>query len=92
MARTYNKSEPGSRPAPVRYQPPTNIPAIDERTKTVGVAEASELLASERGLKLSPKTIRAYCSTGKWERGFHWVKPGRDYLINMAAVYAWLVQ
>ena len=89
MARTYGTTS-ADRRVVVAMQP--KEPTIDAQTKTVSVSECSRLLQSERGLTLSIQTIRRHCSTGKWQQGQHWVKPGRDYLINMAAVYAWLVQ
>jgi hypothetical protein len=94
MARTYGSTS-AERRVVVAMQPKESapdVPTIDAQTKTVSVSECSRLLQSERGLTLSIQTIRRHCSTGKWRQGQHWVKPGRDYLINMAAVYAWIAQ
>lgn len=86
--RTYNAD---------RIVPQTQIASkrkavITSQTQLVNLETASVLLSSERGLTLAVKTIREYCRSGKWQQGIHWLKPGRSYLINMAAVYESLLR
>jgi hypothetical protein len=64
---------------------------ISPSTKLVSIDTASELLRLEKGLSLSPWTLRQYCNSGKWGQGVFWVKRGRSYLVNMEAVYHWVV-
>lgn len=62
---------------------------ITADTPLVSVDDCSRLLAENRGWNLSPTSIRRRC-TGEWRdrRGEIWVKPGKQYLLNMSAIYA----
>ena len=73
-------------------KPKLVIPAITAKTKLVNLKEASRLLKEEKGMSLSVFTMQKYCRTQKWIEGYHWVKPGKEYLINMEAVYVFLLQ
>lgn len=84
--RAYNSSK--SIP-PALTQTPKFTP-ITASTKLVGLKGAAEAIAAERGLELSVKTIREYCRSRKWKEAYHWVKPSKQYLINLTAVYEWI--
>jgi hypothetical protein len=73
---------------------PAQLKAVSEHqitadTPLVDVKTCSQLLSETRGWKLSPYSIREYCSKGKWrgKQGTFWVKAGQQYLLNMAAIY-----
>lgn len=72
-------------PQPIKKE--ISLSAISAETELVSLEKAVEILHSKRGLKLSVKTIREYCRSGKWLNRYHWVKPGKTYLINMKAVF-----
>lgn len=63
------------------------VRTIKPETKLVSIADASRLLKLEKGLDMTAWTIARRCSTGQWAKGVFWVKPLRQYLINLEAVY-----
>lgn len=69
----------------------TDLPPITEETTLVSTARASEMLRDERGWHLSKVLIQRRCASGQWQQGIHWTKAGKQYLINMAAVYRSIV-
>lgn len=85
MPRTYNANMVvvPMEPAPKRIA----LPKITANTPLVNLEKAAQFLREEKGLQLSVSTIREYCRSRRWHEGYHWVKPGRSYLINLAAVY-----
>lgn len=85
--RTGNKTLP---PLPPKKEP--QLTPISANTVLVDLETAVQLLAEQKGLKLSVKTIREYCRSRKWIEGYHWVKPSRNYLIHMTAVYETIAQ
>lgn len=86
MARTYNRNKE----VPVRshLQPiATDAPRITPQTKLVSVDDAASQIKQEKGWAITARTIREKCRSGKWEKGVHWIKPEKQYLINLDAVY-----
>ncbi|HEY9656886.1 MAG TPA: hypothetical protein V6C65_00375 [Allocoleopsis sp.] len=91
MARSYNRHKEvvnRSHLQPVS----TDAPRITPQTTLVSVDDAVQQIKESKGWAITARTIREKCRAGKWERGVHWVKPGRSYLINLEAVYWTLVQ
>jgi hypothetical protein len=69
----------------------SELPPIAADTVLVSTEKASELLRDERGWNLSKVLIQRRCASGQWQRGFHWTKVGKQYLIHMEAVYRSIV-
>jgi hypothetical protein len=69
----------------------SELPPIAADTVLVSTEKASELLRDERGWNLSKVLIQRRCASGQWQRGFHWTKVGKQYLIHMEAVYKSIV-
>lgn len=67
-------------------------PLITASTKLVSIRQAAIEIASNKGWNISEETIRDNCRSGKWQKGFHWVKPGKQYLISLDSVYAWIAR
>lgn len=67
---------------------------ITADTPLVDVKTCSQILRDTRGWKLSPYSIREYCSKGRWHQkeGVFWIKAGQQYLLNMAAIYDAIVR
>lgn len=63
------------------------VRTITADTRLVTIEDASRLVKEERGMDLSVWTIRQRCASAKWAEGVFWVKPCRQYLINMQAIY-----
>jgi hypothetical protein len=75
-----------------RFSSKASMLRVTASSRLVSLEVAVETLAAEKGWELSVKTAREYCRSGKWVCGYQWVKPGKQYLINLESVYAWLAQ
>lgn len=64
---------------------------ISATKETVSTERASEILKEKRGWNLSQVVIQRRCASGKWRKGIHWIKVGKQYLIHMDAVFASIV-
>lgn len=64
---------------------------ITNETKLYNVDQIVEKLFNDKGLKLSPETIRNYCRT-RWVEGVHWKKFANRYLLNLDAIYSEICQ
>jgi hypothetical protein len=63
------------------------VRTITADTKLVSIEDASRMVKEDKGLDLSVWTIRQRCASAKWAEGVFWVKPLRQYLINVQAIY-----